>query len=107
MGLGKLIVLYDDNNITIDGSTELSFTEDVAKRYDSYGWHVITVTDVAGGIKTLREAVAEAKTVTDKPTMIKIKTVIGYGSPTKANSHAAHGAPWEQSIWLEPKNSTA
>jgi len=93
LGLGKLIVLYDDNNITIDGSTELSFTEDVAKRYDSYGWHVITVTDVAGGIKTLREAVAEAKTVTDKPTMIKIKTVIGYGSPTKANSHAAHGAP--------------
>lgn len=93
LGLGKLIVLYDDNKITIDGHTDLSFTEDVGKRYESYGWDVQTVDDVAGGIVSLRDAINAAKAVTDKPSIIKVSTVIGYGSPTKANSHAAHGAP--------------
>merc|ERR1740121_432291 len=74
LGLGKLIVFYDDNGITIDGHTELSFTEDVGKRYEAYGWQVLTVEDA------IRKAIAEAKACTDKPTLIKVKTIIGYGS---------------------------
>lgn len=93
LGLGKLIVLYDDNNITIDGATDLSFTEDVQKRYEAYGWHVQSVTDVVTQLDDLRSALSKAKEVTDKPSLIAIKTLIGYGSPTKEGSHAAHGAP--------------
>ena len=93
LGLGKLIVLYDDNNITIDGSTNLSFTEDVLKRYEAYGWHVQTVGDVANGIGSLREAVKTAQGVADKPSIIKVRTAIGYGSPSKEGLAAAHGAP--------------
>ena len=93
LGLGKLIVLYDDNKITIDGSTSLSFTEDVAMRYEAYGWHVQTVGDVADGIKDLRKAIKVAQKVTDKPSIIKVRTVIGYGSPSKEGTHGVHGAP--------------
>lgn len=91
-GLGRLIVLYDDNSITIDGDTELSFTEDVLKRYEAYGWHTQTVSDVTGSLEDLRQAVAVAQGVTDKPSIIKIKTAIGYGS-SKEGHHSAHGAP--------------
>jgi transketolase len=91
--LGKLIVFYDDNGITIDGHTELSFTEDVGKRYEAYGWQVLTVTDGNEDVDAIRKAIAEAKACTDKPTLIKVKTVIGFGSPNKADSHDAHGAP--------------
>jgi len=91
--LGKLIALYDDNGITIDGHTSLSFTEDVGKRYEAYGWHVQTVEQGDTDVDAIRKAVAEAKKVTDKPSLIKVKTVIGYGSPNKADSHDAHGAP--------------
>jgi len=93
LGLGKLIAFYDDNNITIDGHTELSFTEDVGKRYEAYGWQVLTVEDGNTDVAAIRKAIAEAKACTDKPTLIKVKTVIGYGSPNKADSHDAHGAP--------------
>merc|ERR1719333_1854844 len=93
LGLGKLIALYDDNNITIDGRTDLSFTEDVCKRFEAYGWHTITVEDGNTDIAGLRKAIETAKAQTDKPTLIKVKTLIGYGSPNKADSHAAHGAP--------------
>jgi len=93
LGLGKLIVFYDDNNITIDGDTALSFTEDVQKRYEAYGWHVQQVTDVVTQLDDLRAAVANAKAVTDKPSIIACKTVIGYGSPSKAGTHGVHGAP--------------
>merc|ERR1719189_2352607 len=93
LGLGKLIAFYDDNNITIDGHTELSFTEDVGKRYEAYGWQVLTVEDGNTDVDSIRKAIAEAKACTDKPTLIKVKTVIGYGSPNKADSHDAHGAP--------------
>ena len=93
LGLGKLIVLYDDNEITIDGSTDLSFTEDVLMRYDAYGWHTQTVGDVANGIEDLREAVKKAQLETGRPSMIKIKTAIGYGSPSKQGLASAHGAP--------------
>lgn len=93
LGLGKLIVLYDDNNITIDGSTDLSFTEDVAMRYESYGWHVQKVGDVVTQLDDLRAAIDAAKAETGKPSIIAVKTVIGEGSPTKAGTHSVHGAP--------------
>lgn len=92
LGLGRLIVLYDDNDITIDGDTSLSFTEDVNKRFESYGWHVQTVSDVVSSLDELRNAIQKAKEVTDKPSLIKIKTVIGYGSLIQG-SHSVHGAP--------------
>jgi transketolase len=79
LGLGKLVVLYDDNNITIDGSTDLSFTEDVGKRYESYGWHVQTVSDVSD-LESLRTAIRNAKLEVDRPSIIKVKTIIGLGS---------------------------
>ena len=90
LGLGGLIVLYDDNNITIDGNTDLAFTEDVAKRYEAYGWHVQTVGDVANGLGDLQKAIEEAKKVTDKPSLIKVRTAIGYGSPNKQGSESSH-----------------
>uniref|UniRef100_A0A7S4MWS1 transketolase n=1 Tax=Odontella aurita TaxID=265563 RepID=A0A7S4MWS1_9STRA len=92
LGLGKLIVLYDDNDITIDGPTSLSFTEDVYKRYESYGWHVQKVDDVADGLGALRTAMDNARGESDKPSIIGIKTLIGYGS-LKEGSHSVHGAP--------------
>lgn len=93
LGLGKLIVLYDDNSITIDGSTDLSFTEDVKKRYEAYGWHVQEVKDVVTQLDDLRAAIDAAKAETGKPSIIACKTLIGQGSPSKQGSHAAHGAP--------------
>lgn len=92
LGLGKLIVLYDDNKITIDGNTELSFTEDVAKRYEAYNWQVLVVEDGNYDHEAINKAVAEAKKTTDKPTLIKIRTTIGLGSKME-NTHAVHGAP--------------
>ena len=71
LGLGKLIICYDDNKITIDGSTALSFTEDVAKRYEAYGWHVQTVSDV-NNLDELRTALQNARNVTNKPSLIKV-----------------------------------
>ncbi|CAI7851828.1 unnamed protein product, partial [Closterium sp. NIES-54] len=91
-GLGKLIALYDDNHISIDGNTDIAFTEDVSARFDALGWHTIWVKDGNTDLDALRAAIKEAKSVTDKPTMIKITTTIGYGSPNKANSYAVHGA---------------
>ncbi|GKY98144.1 hypothetical protein MPSEU_000772200 [Mayamaea pseudoterrestris] len=93
LGLGRLIVLYDDNSITIDGETELSFTEDVLKRYEAYGWHTQSVPDVANNVDELREAILKARAVTDKPSMIKVKTMIGQGSPSKQGKESAHGSP--------------
>jgi len=95
-GLGKLIALYDDNRISIDGHTDISFTEDVAKRYEALGWHVLTVSNGNTDIDSIRRAIEQAKTVKDKPTLIKVSTLIGYGSPNKADSHDAHGAPLGQ-----------
>lgn len=91
LGLGKLIVCYDDNNITIDGDTSLSFSEDVNKRYEAYGWHTQTVEDV-NDLHSLRAAITAAKAESEKPSMIKIRTVIGHGS-TKQGTAATHGAP--------------
>ncbi len=71
-GLGKLIALYDDNRISIDGHTDISFTEDVAKRYEALGWHVIHVINGNTDIDGMRAAIAQAKAVKDKPTLIKV-----------------------------------
>ena len=92
LGLGKLIALYDDNHITIDGNTNVSFTEDVLKRYEAYGWHTIHVQDGNTDLAAIAKAIEEAKAVTDRPSMIKVTTTIGYGSPNKANTAGVHGA---------------
>ena len=84
LGLGDLIVLYDDNHITIDGDTDLAFTEDVKMRYESYGWQVLVVDDVANGLDDLRAAIDEAKKCSDKPTLIKIRTEIAFLHPIRA-----------------------
>jgi transketolase len=92
LGLGKLIALYDDNHISIDGSTDIAFTEDVGKRFEAYGWHVIHVEDGNKDLDGIAKAIEEAKAVTDKPTLIKVTTTIGFGSPNKANTADVHGA---------------
>ncbi|PMB25514.1 transketolase [Fischerella thermalis] len=92
LGLGKLIALYDDNHISIDGSTDISFTEDVGKRFEAYGWHVQAVSDGDTNLEAIHQAIAAAKAVTDKPSLIKVRTTIGYGSPNKANTAGVHGA---------------
>ncbi len=91
LGLGKLIVLYDDNLISLDGPTELSFTEDVAKRFDAYHWHVQRVAD-GNDLAAIEQAITAAQAVTDRPSIIAVRTIIGYGSP-KAGSSKAHGEP--------------
>lgn len=90
--LGKLIVIYDDNNIQIDGTTELAFTEDVLKRFEAYGWHTSTVVDGNTDQKSLKAAIEAAKLVTNKPSLIAAKTIIGYGS-LQENTHSVHGSP--------------
>ena len=92
LGLGKLIALYDDNHISIDGSTDVAFTEDVSKRFEAYGWHVLHVPDGNNDLEGIAKAIEEAKAVTDKPSMIKVTTTIGFGSPNKANTAGVHGA---------------
>jgi|TARA_R110000764_G_scaffold40751_4_gene91138 transketolase len=92
LGLGKLIAFWDDNGISIDGKVEGWFTDDTPARFAAYGWHVIS--DVDGhDSAAIAAAITEAKSVTDKPTMICCKTVIGFGSPNKSGTHDCHGAP--------------
>lgn len=92
LGLGKLICLFDDNSITIDGRTDISFTEDVLKRYEAYGWHVSRVTD-PNDPDEVSKAIVVAQAVTDKPSLISVPTIIGFGSPNKADSSSSHGSP--------------
>jgi transketolase len=89
--LGNMIYLYDDNHISIEGSTEITFTEDVAQRFEAYGWHVQTITN-GNNIDAISEAVARAKAETKRPSLIKIRTHIGYGSPNKVDTAEAHGS---------------
>ncbi len=89
--LGKLIVLYDKNNITIEGDTDIAFTEDVAARHEAQGWQVLKVDD-GNDLEKISAAIKEAKAEKEKPSLIIVKTVIGYGSP-QAGTSAAHGAP--------------
>jgi len=92
LGLGKLVAFYDDNGISIDGHVEGWFSDDTPKRFEAYGWHVIPAID-GHDPEALEAAITEAKSVTDKPTMICCKTIIGFGSPNKSGSHDCHGAP--------------
>src|SRR5665811_2187395 len=89
--LGKLIALYDDNGISIDGKVKGWFTDDTPKRFDAYGWHVIASVD-GHDVDAVDRAIGAAKAVTDRPSLICCKTVIGKGSPNKAGSHDAHGS---------------
>ena len=89
LGLGKLIFLYDDNLISLDGPTELSFTEDVLKRFEAYHWHVQIVED-GNDLEGISKAIEAAQAVKDKPSLIAVRTVIGYGSP-KAGTNKVHG----------------
>ena len=92
--LGKLIYLYDANDISLDGPTSLTFsTEDVGKRYESYGWQVLHVADGDTDLATIDAAITKAKAETSRPSMIIVKTTIGYGSPNKAGSSSSHGSP--------------
>ncbi|KAG0277993.1 Transketolase [Linnemannia exigua] len=90
--LGKLIALYDDNHISIDGDTEVSFTEDVAKRFEAYGWHVQIVKDGNHDLEAIARAIEEAKKVTNKPSLIKVFTTIGFGS-LQQGTEKVHGSP--------------
>ena len=89
--LGKLICYWDDNRITIDGTTDLSFSEDVLKRFEAYGWHVLSVED-GNDLDALERAGRDAM-ADDRPSFIRVRTIIGYPSPGKQNTSAAHGAP--------------
>jgi len=90
--LGNLIAFYDDNHITIDGDIKVAFTEDVLMRFESYGWHTLTVENGDSDLQAIHDAIVEAKKVTDKPTLIKITTTIGFGSKIQG-THGVHGAP--------------
>ena len=90
-GLGKLIAFWDDNGISIDGHIEGWYTDDTAGRFESYGWHVVRNVD-GHDFDAIEKAITEAKSVTDKPTLICTKTIIGKGSPNKSGSHDCHGA---------------
>ena len=90
--LGNIIYLYDDNHISIEGSTDITFNEDVSERYRSYGWHVQEVADV-NDIHALHQAIVNAKAETQKPSMIRVRSLIAYGSPNKAGTAGSHGAP--------------
>ena len=92
LGLGKLIAFYDDNNISIDGHVDGWFSDDTALRFESYGWQVIRNVD-GHDAEQIKIAIENAQAETERPTLIICKTIIGYGSPNKSNSHDCHGAP--------------
>jgi len=104
LGLGKLICIYDDNKISIEGSTGLAFTENVAARFRAYHWQVLEVKD-GNDLAAIEKALKEARAETAKPTLIALRTHIAYGSPNKQDSHGAHGAPLgEDEIRLTKEN---
>jgi transketolase len=95
--LGKLIYLYDDNHVTIEGFTKLAFSEDVPKRFAAYGWHTLTVTD-GNNLDEIDQAIRAAQAVTDKPSLISVKTTIGFGMPTAGTRKAHSDAPGEDAV---------
>ncbi len=95
--LGKLIYLYDDNQVTIEGFTNLAFSEDVPKRFESYGWHTLTVDD-GNDLAAIEAAIREAQSVGTKPTLISVKTIIGFGMPTAGTRKAHSDAPGEEAV---------
>src|SRR5919107_1811565 len=95
--LGKLIYLYDDNRVTIEGFTSLAYTDDVPKRFDAYGWHTSTVED-GNDLEAIEKAIREAQAVTDKPSLISVKTIIGFGMPTAGTRKAHSDAPGAEAV---------
>ena len=93
LGLGRLVYVYDDNHITIDGPTELAYNDDVAERFDAYGWHTEDIGEVANDTDALEAALRRAMAVEDKPSMILLRSHIGWPSPHKTDTAAAHGSP--------------
>ncbi|MEM6795637.1 MAG: transketolase [Acidobacteriota bacterium] len=92
LGLGKLLVMWDDNRISIEGDTDVTFTEDVMARYRAYGWHTLEVDDVED-LQAVQAALEAAASETERPTLVRVRTHIGFGSPNKQDSASAHGAP--------------
>jgi transketolase len=104
LGLGRLIGFYDDNHISIEGDTALAFSEDVGGRFESYGWHVQDLGEDLG-LDRIEEAVRAAQEVTDRPSLIIVRTHIAPGSPNKQDTHEAHGAPLgEEEVRLTKRN---
>jgi len=104
LGLGRLICIYDDNDISIEGSTEIAFTEDVALRFKAYHWHILNVDD-GNDIDAIYNAIQAAKAQTGRPSLIVLRTHIAYGSPNKQDTAAAHGAPLgEEEVRLTKKS---
>jgi transketolase len=117
--LGKLTFLYDDNQVTLDGPASLAFSEDVARRYEAYGWQVLKVADGNTDLPAIDEAVQRAKLEQSRPTIILVRTTLGYGSPNKAGTSEAHGSPlgkeevaltkkalgweWEEAFFVPPE----
>ena len=102
--LGKVIFFYDDNNISIEGSTDLTFSEDMEKRFESYNWQILQINNV-NDLDQMDKAISDAKSEPGKPTLIITKTHIGYGSPNKQDTAAAHGSPLgEEEVKLTKKN---
>lgn len=102
--LGNMIYLYDDNHISIEGDTDLTFDEDVARRFEAYGWHVQALPD-GNDLEALSTAIKNAQKETHRPSLIKVRTHIGYGSPNKMDTAAAHGSPLgEEEVKLVKEN---
>ncbi|MCA1632572.1 MAG: transketolase [Acidobacteria bacterium] len=97
LGLGNLIYLYDDNRVTIEGSTSLAFTEDVPRRFESYGWHILTVED-GNDLEAIERAIREAQAETERPSLISVKTIIGFGMPTAGTRKAHSDAPGAEAV---------
>jgi transketolase len=92
MKLGKLIVLYDSNDISLDGDLDLSFSEDIQKKFEGSGWHYLRVND-GNDLEDIEKAIEQARVEENRPTLIEVKTIIGYGSPNRAGTNKAHGNP--------------
>ncbi|MGJ9459608.1 transketolase [Oceanobacillus sp. CF4.6] len=104
LGLGKLVVLYDSNDISLDGDLNRSFSENIGERFSSYGWQVLRVED-GNNVDDLQAAIKQAKGNLERPTLIEVKTVIGFGSPNKSGSSDSHGAPLgEEEVKLTKEN---
>jgi len=101
--LGKLIYLYDDNHVTIEGFTDLAFSEDVPKRFEAYGWHTSTVAD-GNDLAAIEAAIRDAQTVADRPSLISVKTIIGYGMPTAGTRKAHSDPPGEEAVRETKRN---
>jgi len=104
LGLGKLIAIYDDNEISIEGNTDISFREDVQMRYKAYGWQVIDVAD-GNDIEAISAAIKEAKKDTERPSLVVCHTQIGFGCPAKQGKHSAHGEPLGKDNLIETKKN--